>query len=188
MGLSDGYQQGIEWSRLTSGTEYSITKPTLTTNVPSAVTPYVIKYRDLNPVSLLSTVELLRAFGTVKVLSSPKLAVLNNQTATLKVSEDFVYFNVKQDTVPGGPNTNATVTTTTTPQSVSIGFFMSLTAVSYTHLDVYKRQPPRRLHTGYAHRRAGCGTSAGRQRASRAGINSAARSPECIAAPPQSDG
>ncbi|SBT08229.1 Type II and III secretion system protein [Candidatus Accumulibacter aalborgensis] len=128
VGLSDGYQQGIEWSRLTSGTEYSITKPTLTTNVPSAVTPYVIKYRDLNPVSLLSTVELLRAFGTVKVLSSPKLAVLNNQTATLKVSEDFVYFNVKQDTVPGGPNTNATVTTTTTPQSVSIGFFMSLTA------------------------------------------------------------
>ena len=128
VGLSDGYQQGIEWSRLTSGTEYSITKPTLTTNVPSAVTPYVIKYRDLNPASLLSTVELLRAFGTVKVLSSPKLAVLNNQTATLKVSEDFVYFNVKQDTVPGGPNTNATVTTTTTPQSVSIGFFMSLTA------------------------------------------------------------
>ncbi|TXI74121.1 MAG: type II and III secretion system protein, partial [Dokdonella sp.] len=42
--------------------------------------------------------------------------------------EDFVYFNAKQDTVPGGPNTNPTVTTTTTPQSVSIGFFMSLTA------------------------------------------------------------
>ena len=88
----------------------------------------MIKYRDIHPLNLLATVELLRAFGTVKVLSSPKLAVLNNQTATLKVSEDFVYFNVKQDTVPGGPNTNATVTTTTTPQSVSIGFFMSLTA------------------------------------------------------------
>ncbi|MBL8407404.1 type II and III secretion system protein [Candidatus Accumulibacter phosphatis] len=126
--LSDGYQQGIEWSRLTSGTDYSINKPTLTTNVPSAVTPYVIKYRQINPLNLLATVELLRAFGTVKVLSSPKLAVLNNQTATLKVSEDFVYFNVKQDVVPGNTNTNATVTTTTTPQSVSIGFFMSLTA------------------------------------------------------------
>lgn len=126
--LSDGYQQGIEWSRLTSGTDYSISKPTLTTNVPSAVTPYVIKYRQINPLNLLATVELLRAFGTVKVLSSPKLAVLNNQTATLKVSEDFVYFNVKQDVVPGNTNTNATVTTTTTPQSVSIGFFMSLTA------------------------------------------------------------
>jgi general secretion pathway protein D len=126
--LSDGYQQGIEWSRLTSGTEYSVSRPQLTTNVPSAVTPFVIKYKDINPLNLIATVELLRAFGAVKVLSSPKLAVLNNQTATLKVSEDFVYFSVKQDTVPGGPNTNATVTTTTTPQSVSIGFFMSLTA------------------------------------------------------------
>jgi MSHA type pilus biogenesis protein MshL len=127
VGLSDGYQQGIEWSRLTSGSTYEITKPAVTTNVGTAVTPYVIKYSSLNPASLLGSVELLRAFGTVKVLSSPKLTVLNNQTATLKVSEDFVYFSVKQDSVAGGPNTNATVSTTTTPQSVSIGFFMSLT-------------------------------------------------------------
>ncbi|ACV33971.1 type II and III secretion system protein [Candidatus Accumulibacter phosphatis] len=135
--LSDGYQQGIQWNRLTSGTEYSVTKPTLTTNVQNAVTPYVIKYSNINPASLLATVELLRLFGTVKVLSSPKLAVLNNQTATLRVSEDFVYFSVKQDAASAvgvvvggaaaasGPVSNPT---TTTPQSVSIGFFMSLTA------------------------------------------------------------
>jgi MSHA type pilus biogenesis protein MshL len=127
--LSDGYQQGIEWSRVTSGTNYSLTKPALTTNVGSAVTPYVIKYSDINPLSLLASVELLRSFGTVKVLSSPKLTVLNNQTATLKVSEDFVYFNVKQDIVPGSTSGALSATsTTTTPQSVSIGFFMSLTA------------------------------------------------------------
>lgn len=127
--LSDGYQQGIEWNRITSGTNYSITKPALTTNVGNAVTPYVIKYNDVNPLSLLASVELLRSFGTVKVLSSPKLTVLNNQTATLKVSEDFVYFNVKQDVVAGSTSgTVSTTSTTTTPQSVSIGFFMSLTA------------------------------------------------------------
>ncbi|HNL95844.1 MAG TPA: type II and III secretion system protein [Accumulibacter sp.] len=127
--LSDGYQQGIEWSRLRSDNSgFTVNKPVLTTNVPSAVTPYIIKYGNTNPLNLVTTVELLRTFGTVKVLSSPKLAVLNNQTATLKVSEDFVYFSVKQDIVPGNTNTNATVTTTTTPQSVSIGFFMSLTA------------------------------------------------------------
>lgn len=72
---------------------------------------------------------MLRGFGTTKVLSSPKLTVLNNQTATLKVSEDFVYFNVKQDVVAGSTSgTLSTTSTTTTPQSVSIGFFMSLTA------------------------------------------------------------
>jgi len=125
--LSDGYQQGIEWSRVTSGSDYSITRPTLTSNVPNAVSPYVIKYSTLNPINLLATVELLRSFGTVKVLSSPKLSVLNNQTATLKVSEDYVYFNVKSDTTTTA-NVGTTVGVTTTPQSVSVGFFMSLTA------------------------------------------------------------
>lgn len=125
--LSDGYQQGIEWSRITSGSEYSITRPTLTTNVPNAVSPFVLKYKSLNPLNLLATVELLRSFGNVKVLSSPKLTVLNNQTATLKVSEDYVYFNVKSDTTTT-VNVGTTVGVTTTPQSVAVGFFMSLTA------------------------------------------------------------
>ena len=125
--LSDGYQQGIEWSRITSGSDYSVTRPTLTTNVPNAVSPYVLKYSALNPVNLLATVDLLRSFGDVKVLSSPKLSVLNNQTATLKVSEDYVYFNVKSDTTTTA-NVGTTVGVTTTPQSVSVGFFMSLTA------------------------------------------------------------
>ena len=125
--LSDGYQQGIEWSRITSGTDYSVTRPTLTTNVPNAVSPYILKYSTLNPANLLATVELLRSFGNIKVLSSPKLSVLNNQTATLKVSEDYVYFNVKSDTTTTA-NVGTTVGVTTTPQSVSVGFFMSLTA------------------------------------------------------------
>jgi len=123
--LSDGYQQGIEWSRITSNATFGVTRPTLTTNVPNAVTPYTLTYKI--PLSLLSTVDLLRSFGTVKVLSSPKLSVLNNQTATLKVSEDYVYFNVKSDTTTTA-NVGTTVGVTTTPQSVSVGFFMSLTA------------------------------------------------------------
>jgi general secretion pathway protein D len=125
--LSDGYQQGIEWQRITDTHEYSITRPTITSNVPSALSPYVFKYSKINPLSLLTTVDLLRAFGTVKVLSSPKISVLNNQTATLKVSEDFVYFNVKSDT-SSTANVGTTVGVTTTPQSVAVGFFMSLTA------------------------------------------------------------
>ena len=125
--LSDGYQQGIEWNRITSGTDYKVERPTLATNVPNAVTPFVFTYKKVNPLNLLATVDLLRSFGTVKVLSSPKLSVLNNQTATLKVTEDYVYFNVKSDTTTTA-NVGTTVGVTTTPQSVSVGFFMSLTA------------------------------------------------------------
>jgi len=128
--LSDGYQQGIDWKRLRSdGSEYSLTQPTLSTNVSNTVSPFVFKFlNNSNPLNLLTTVNLLQSFGSLKVLSSPKLTVLNNQTATLKVSEDFVYFNVKSDIAAGTLGTAATKAITTTPQSVSVGFFMSLTA------------------------------------------------------------
>ncbi len=128
--LSEGYQQGIEWSRLrTDDSGFSITQPGQSNNATNSGSPFVFTYLDkTNPLNLLATVNLLQSFGTLKVLSSPKLTVLNNQPATLKVSEDFVYFNVKSDVVAGTLNTSPTKAITTTPQSVSIGFFMSLTA------------------------------------------------------------
>jgi general secretion pathway protein D len=127
--LSDGYQQGIEWSRLRSdGSGFSVTKPTLGTNVSNSVTPFIFKFVDnRNPLNLLAAVNLLQSFGNLKVLSSPKLAVLNNQTATLKVSEEFVYFNVKADITGGSATTNPITSVTTTPQSVSVGLFMTVT-------------------------------------------------------------
>ncbi len=123
--LSDSYQQGIDWSN-TGSTGFSLTRSSNTANVTSAVEPYGLVYRNTAR-GITALVDMLRGFGTTKVLSSPKLTVMNNQTATLKVSEDFVYFNVKQD-VATSTNTTPVKTTTTTPQSVSIGFFMSLTA------------------------------------------------------------
>ena len=123
--LSDNYQQGIDWSN-TGSTGFSLTRSSNTANVTSAVEPYGLVYRNTAR-GITALVDMLRGFGTTKVLSSPKLTVMNNQTATLKVSEDFVYFNVKQD-VATSTNTTPVKTTTTTPQSVSIGFFMSLTA------------------------------------------------------------
>jgi len=132
--LSDGYQQGIEWGRLSNATSGQIKAPSLAANVStSSVSPYVVKYdSQLGALGILATVELLRSFGNVKVLSSPKLTVLNNQTATIKVAEDFVYFSVKQDPSTTAVSSTSTTlsknATTTTPQSVAIGFFMSLTA------------------------------------------------------------
>ncbi|MBK8399849.1 MAG: pilus (MSHA type) biogenesis protein MshL [Propionivibrio sp.] len=134
--LSDGYQQGIEWSRIrddktasSPASGFVINQPTLGTNPTNSVTPFIFSYfNKSNPLNLLSTVNLLQSFGNLKVLSSPKLTVLNNQTATLKVSEEFVYFNVKSDIAAGTLTTGPTKAFTTTPQSVSIGFFMSLTA------------------------------------------------------------
>ena len=125
--LGDTYQQGIDWEKAATQTGFSLTRATNTESAGSTVTPFSLTYRNISG-GLSVIIDMLRGFGTTKVLSSPKLTVLNNQTATLKVSEEFVYFNVKQDIAAGNTNTNAVTTTTTTPQSVSIGFFMSLTA------------------------------------------------------------
>ena len=50
--------------------------------------------------SISSTIKLLDTFGRTRVLSSPKLMVMNNQTAMLKVVDNEVYFTVKADTSP----------------------------------------------------------------------------------------
>lgn len=124
--LSDKYQQGIDWTN-SSLNGFALTRTNSTAGIDSA-TPFGLVYKN-SARGLSVAVDLLRGFGALKVLSSPKLTVLNNQTATLKVLEDFVYFNVKQELSAGTTTgVQATTATTTTPQSVAIGFFMSLTA------------------------------------------------------------
>jgi type II secretory pathway component GspD/PulD (secretin) len=41
-----------------------------------------------------AAIDLLESFGNTKVLSSPKLMALNNQTALLKVVNNLVYFSI----------------------------------------------------------------------------------------------
>ena len=47
-----------------------------------------------------ATIRLLESFGDVRVLSSPKLSVLNNQTALLRVTRDIVYFTITPSSTP----------------------------------------------------------------------------------------
>lgn len=127
--LGDGYQQGIDWSRIWAGGSKSLqlTSTTATGGSTPALTPFILQFENTaNPLSL--TLNLLQSFGTAKVLSSPRLSVLNNQTALLKVVENVVYFNIKADVTPGNANSNPIVAYTTTPQTVSVGLVMTVTA------------------------------------------------------------
>ncbi len=116
--LNDGYQQGINWKQLSRGGALSFIGDALTKNA------YNLQYtRGGDPDALIT---LLDTFGTVKVLSSPRISVLNNQSALLKVVENYVYFNVKADTTTTA-NVGTNTTYTTTPQSVSVGLVVSVT-------------------------------------------------------------
>ncbi|PZP62878.1 MAG: pilus (MSHA type) biogenesis protein MshL [Azospira oryzae] len=124
--LSDHYQQGIDWRAFVkAGGKWTLTQQTLPT-LPTAVgaTLFTGTYSGSDDFS--ATLRLLESFGTVKVLSSPKVSVINNQTALLKVVENRVYFTVKADTVTTA-NVGTITTFTTTPNTVSVGFVMSVT-------------------------------------------------------------
>lgn len=127
--LAEGFQQGIDWSRLRDDGKLgvSLTRGNVGGDPNSNLLSFALRSEDgRSPLETNLAIDLLKAFGQVKVLSSPRLAVLNNQTALLKVVENIVYFAVKADTVSTA-NVGPTTTVTTTPQSVSVGLVMSVT-------------------------------------------------------------
>ncbi|MDE2600149.1 MAG: pilus (MSHA type) biogenesis protein MshL [Rhodocyclaceae bacterium] len=126
--LNDSYQQGIDWSRTrTDGSGFLLKSPT-STNTVNQASPFQLSYiNEKNPLDIKIALSLLEQFGNVKVLSSPRLSVLNNQSALLKVVENKVYFTVKADLAAGTLTTTATKAVTTTPQSVSVGLVMTVT-------------------------------------------------------------
>jgi MSHA type pilus biogenesis protein MshL len=126
--LSDGYRQGIDWSRYRADNSgFAITRPSSGSISDSSNSAFNLVINRLNsPLNLVAAVDLLKTFGNARVLSSPRLSVLNNQTALLKVVENIVYFDVKSDTTTSA-NVGTTVAVTTTPQSVSVGLVMAVT-------------------------------------------------------------
>lgn len=115
--LKEGHEQGIDWTQLSSGGLVEFIGNPLKSSVN-------LKYtKDSNPSTLIS---LLDSFGTTRVLSSPRLSVLNNQSAMLKVVENYVYFTVKADTTSTA-NVGTSTVYTTTPQTVSVGLVMGVT-------------------------------------------------------------
>ena len=132
--LSDNYQQGIDWSQLRLGSKGIQLTQAGTAGLPAANTGSMFTLNYLNPTSrlgsLAASITLLESFGNVKVLSSPKLSVMNNQTAMLRVVDNLAYFSMT--VTPGTVNT-LTGTMSTPPtytsnlQTSSVGFTMSLT-------------------------------------------------------------
>jgi MSHA biogenesis protein MshL len=128
--LSDGFQAGIDWSRFGNSVKNSgfTFQQSLGPTISAASTGFAVGY--INPVSALgsiaSSVTLLQQFGNTKVLSSPKLMVLNNQTAILKVVDNLVYFTIQVQTnlVANAGSSNSI---TTTPNIVPVGVVMSVT-------------------------------------------------------------
>ena len=149
--LSDRYQSGVDWSALgLQGLGYSFTQSFIsgTGTLANTANPFFsIQYSNPNAAnggSLSSTIKLLDQFGNTRVLSSPRIMAINNQTAVLKVVDNLVYFTV--DVTPATISSTGAVTSPatikTTPQLVPVGFVMNVTPqVSDTDVVVLNVRP-----------------------------------------------
>lgn len=127
--LKDQYRTGIDWTKALQGTTgWAInTLGGGTGALADTLTPFIqATYTNPGSNGFTAAIDLLESFGNTKVLSSPKLMALNNQTALLKVVDNLVYFNVKADTTTTA-NVGTTTTFTTTPQTVPVGIVMTMT-------------------------------------------------------------
>ncbi len=148
--LNDSFQAGIDWSRLNNSASNSgfVFGQTLGskgfnfnpntgavsqggTNALGVASTAGLFAGYLNPASAIgniaASITLLKQFGDTKVLSSPKLMVLNNQTAVLKVVDNLVYFTVQAQQSQAAVGGGVLSTITTTPNTVPVGVVMSVT-------------------------------------------------------------
>ena len=91
-------------------------------SVPGAAFTAAYRGKDIS-----AAVELLDTFGDARVLSSPRISVLNNQPALLRVTDQEVYFNTQvTDTINQETGTTTGRSFSATPQTIDVGFSMNV--------------------------------------------------------------
>jgi general secretion pathway protein D len=133
--LSDAYQGGIDWSRIALLSGFTFTQallggfPGATAAAGAAAgNALTVGYARADANRTINvTLKLLQEFGNTRVLSSPKMVTLNNQTALLKSVDNLVYFEmrVQAGTVSQGVVTQPTFNTSA--KTVAVGVVMGVT-------------------------------------------------------------
>ena len=124
--LSNAYQGGIDWSRISGSGGISFSQSMIGSRLGTPpFSAFFFNQNNQRPGDLSLTIKLLEQFGNTRVLSSPKLMALNNQTALLKVVDNIVYFEVQTSTSQAQTSTLQTVNTTA--KTVAVGVVMSVT-------------------------------------------------------------
>ncbi|HYM27797.1 MAG TPA: hypothetical protein VET66_06590, partial [Steroidobacteraceae bacterium] len=157
--LRNEYQRGISWESLPVGASGITLRqptiaPTTSSTPPFNANPFVVGFVSAAR-NITITLTALEQFGDVRVLSSPKLSVLNNQTAVLRVTRDIIYFNITPSTQPitiaTGAGAQVQASFTTTPQVAAEGFMMTvLPQINDTDAIVLNVKPTIRRQVGTA--------------------------------------
>ena len=95
--LNDEYQSGINWNVVKS--DFVTQSPMGALATPGSFDENLTPQRNVFTIGgashkITGLLSLLKRFGTVRTLSNPRLTVINNQSAVLKVATNKVYFKL----------------------------------------------------------------------------------------------
>nr|VFJ62475.1 MAG: general secretion pathway protein D [Candidatus Kentron sp. FW] len=133
--LNDNYQAGIDWKTFTTGAGLRATQAVMgsfssrlsTEGTTGLTLDYADAPSNSRKLDVSLTVKLLKQFGNTRVLSSPKIMTLNNQTALLKVVDNEVYFEVELEEKEDDETNTTDLTVKTKVKTVPVGLLMSVT-------------------------------------------------------------
>lgn len=129
--LSANSQSGINWSQIISngaarGLTLNLTSSSSLSSTNAGTIGFTGKGTSLGDIT--AAVSLLESFGKTKVLSSPKLSVINNQTAIIKVIDNYVYVTLSY--TPATISSNVVISPasyTSNINTIPVGFVMTVT-------------------------------------------------------------
>ena len=128
--LSDGYQQGINWTKMFSsnGTNYTIGMGSIVKDAAGAIIPGTLPGMDpigaalggqsnlvVSGGSFEAVLSFMGTQGDLNVLSSPRVTAANNQKAVIKVGTDEYYVTDLSSAVGSGDNANVAPEVELTP-------------------------------------------------------------------------
>lgn len=127
--LSDQYQAGIDWSTLMKSGKASGTasQSLIPVDFPNSEMTGIGSTFTIGDVDWDFSLKMLQQFGDTKVLSSPKIMAVNNQTALLKVVDNEVYFTIEVDREAATTTSPGVTTYETEVHTVPVGFMMNVT-------------------------------------------------------------
>lgn len=125
--LNDEYKSGVNWNSLKG--DFTIQAPFGSLTTPGPFKLDQVPARDVFTIGghghhLTGLLSLMEKFGTVRTLANPRITVMNNQSAVLKVGTNGIYFRLEYSREYGFDTDREKEYVTTQIQSVPIGLVM----------------------------------------------------------------
>jgi MSHA type pilus biogenesis protein MshL len=133
--LNERYKDGINWQTLFENSVNFSASSRFTSPIGNVDISNIAAGEDnafnigINSGSFQGFLSLLQTFGTTRTLSSPRVTVINNQPAIMKVAQNQVFFQVQYERTDAIDNTPGRVNTSSKILTVPVGLVMTVQPV-----------------------------------------------------------